>query len=225
MNDVLLVLVFVAILGGVFYVAIGKGGELAYEQADHAPLDLGPVSATDVALLRPPTALWGYNMQVTDEALDAIARALRDRDIEIAYLQRQLADLGQVPALDEAVRTPGRHATSDDVADPWARLWTADGTTAAETGTAGESGAVTETGPASEPEAVTETETAAEAWTASETGTAEQTTTARIEESGEVTNPASTGTGDIDDTHVGTLEDEPGLDPPAHGPNAEEQGW
>jgi hypothetical protein len=45
-------------------------------------------------MLRPPTTLWGYNMQVTDEAMDRIARALRDRDIEIAYLQRQLADLG-----------------------------------------------------------------------------------------------------------------------------------
>jgi hypothetical protein len=37
-------------------------------------------------------------MQVTDEALDRIARALRDRDIEIAYLQRQLADLGHAQA-------------------------------------------------------------------------------------------------------------------------------
>jgi hypothetical protein len=89
-----LVVGIIAILVGVFVVATGRGGELAFEQADHAPLDLGPVSATDVALLRPPTALWGYNMQVTDEALDRIARALRDRDIEIAYLQRQLADLG-----------------------------------------------------------------------------------------------------------------------------------
>src|SRR5580693_6820113 len=88
-----MILVAVVILVGVFFVATGRGGELAYEQADHAPLDLGPVSATDVALLRPPTALWGYNMQVTDEALDRIARALRDRDIEIAYLQRQLPDV------------------------------------------------------------------------------------------------------------------------------------
>jgi hypothetical protein len=89
-----LVVGIIVILVGVFVVSTGRGGELAYEQADHAPLELGPVSATDVALLRPPTALWGYNMQVTDEALDRIARALRDRDIEIAYLQRQLADLG-----------------------------------------------------------------------------------------------------------------------------------
>ena len=90
---VVLILAFIAILVGVFAVATGRGGELAYEQVDHAPLDLGLVSATDVALLRPPTALWGYNMQVTDEALDRIARTLRDRDIEIAYLQRQLADV------------------------------------------------------------------------------------------------------------------------------------
>jgi len=88
-----MILVAVVILVGVFWAATGRGGELAYEQADHAPLDLGPVSATDVALLRPPTALWGYNMQVTDEALEAIAQAVRDRDVMIAFLQRRLADL------------------------------------------------------------------------------------------------------------------------------------
>jgi hypothetical protein len=128
--DVLLLLVVIAILVGVFYVAIGRGGELAYEQADHAPLDLGPVSATDVALLRPPTALWGYNMQVTDEALDAIARTLRDRDIEIAYLQRQLADLGHTPAVPETDRAPGRHASTWSSEDPWSRLWSNDPTAA-----------------------------------------------------------------------------------------------
>ena len=136
--EVLLDLVMIAILVGVFLVAIGMGGELAYEQADHAPLDLGPVSATDVALLRPPTALWGYNMQVTDEALDAIARSLRDRDIQIAYLQRQLGDLGHAPAVDEAERAPGRHASSwssDEADNPWARLWTADPPAAAAAGT------------------------------------------------------------------------------------------
>ncbi len=96
---VVLVVGIIAILIGVFVVATGRGGELAYEHADHAPLDLGVISATDVALLRPPTALWGYNMQVTDEALDRIARSVRDRDIEIAFLRRKLADLGQ-PIID-----------------------------------------------------------------------------------------------------------------------------
>jgi hypothetical protein len=88
-----MILVAVVILVGVFFVATGRGGEMAHEQADHAPLDLGPVSATDVALLRPPTAMWGYNMQVTDEALETIAQAMRDRDVTIAFLQQRLADL------------------------------------------------------------------------------------------------------------------------------------
>ena len=109
-----MILVAVVILVGVFFVATGRGGELAYEQADHAPLDLGPVSATDVALLRPPTALWGYNMQVTDEALEQIARAVRDRDVTIAFLQQRLADLTTRPAepgQDRPARSrPGRPA-------------------------------------------------------------------------------------------------------------------
>jgi len=105
-----MILVAVVILVGVFFVATGRGGELAYEQADHAPLDLGPVSATDVALLRPPTALWGYNMQVTDEALEQIARAVRDRDVTISFLQQRLADL-TTRAVD-----PGQEASSESPA-------------------------------------------------------------------------------------------------------------
>jgi hypothetical protein len=103
-----MILVAVVILVGVFFAATGRGGELAPEQADHAPLDLGPVSATDVALLRPPTALWGYNMQVTDEALEHIAQAVRDRDVTIAFLQQRLADLSTsaTPAPDLAPSEP-----------------------------------------------------------------------------------------------------------------------
>ena len=117
-----MILAAVVILVGVFFVASGRGGELAYEQADHAPLDLGPVSATDVALLRPPTALWGYNMQVTDEALEHIAQAIRDRDVTIAFLQQRLADLSApaapvLPPEPPLVRQP-QHARSADASDP-----------------------------------------------------------------------------------------------------------
>ena len=89
---VVFVIAVIVVLAGVFFAATGRGGELAYERVDHAPLDLGPVSAPDIAMLRPPSAMWGYNMQVTDEALDRIARAMRDRDVTIAYLQQQLAN-------------------------------------------------------------------------------------------------------------------------------------
>jgi hypothetical protein len=115
---VLILIAVVAVLAGVFLAATGRGGELAYERVDHAPLDLGPVSAPDIAMLRPPTAMWGYNVQVTDEALDLIAHAMRDRDVTIAYLQQQLANrvsAGPDPA--QVRQTAGSPATSEA---PWA---------------------------------------------------------------------------------------------------------
>jgi hypothetical protein len=114
-----MLLAAIAVLVGVFFAATGRGGELSYERADSAPLDLGPVSAADVALLRPPTALWGYNVQVTDEALDVIARAMRDRDVTIAYLQQQLADTNPEAARTAPVpRIPGDTAILQALYDP-----------------------------------------------------------------------------------------------------------
>ncbi len=113
-----MIVVAVAILAGVFFAATGRGGELAYEHADHAPLDLGPVSATDVALLRPPTALWGYNMQVTDEALEQIAQAVRDRDVTIAFLQQRLADLTAQAAPGRLADLAGQAAPGLQPAEP-----------------------------------------------------------------------------------------------------------
>ncbi len=109
-----------AVLVAVFFVATGRGGELSHERPDHAPLDVGPVSAGDVALLRPPTAMWGYNVDVTDEALDLIARALRDRDVTIAYLQQQLAErsAGTVPDPSAALR-PGPARPDPQYLGPW----------------------------------------------------------------------------------------------------------
>lgn len=74
---------------------MGRGGGLSTERNDYAPLDLGPVSATDVALLRPPTGLWGYNMQATDEALERIAEAVRERDVRIVALEQLVTDLSR----------------------------------------------------------------------------------------------------------------------------------
>jgi len=82
-----------AILGGVVLAALGRAGEMASFAGDTAPLGLDEVSATDVALLRPPMSLWGYNAQATEEALRVIARSVTARDVEIATLRRELADL------------------------------------------------------------------------------------------------------------------------------------
>ena len=80
-----------AIIVGVVLAALGHAGEMAPAPADVAPTDVGTVSAADIAMLRPPMALWGYNMQATDDALQVIARSVTDRDVEIASLRSQLA--------------------------------------------------------------------------------------------------------------------------------------
>jgi hypothetical protein len=90
---VVLLIVAVAILCGVVVVAMGRGGELAPSAADVRPVDGEIVTAADVALLRPPAALWGYDMRATDEALNMVARTVTERDVEIAILRRQIADL------------------------------------------------------------------------------------------------------------------------------------
>ncbi len=92
-----LLITIVVIVVAVVLVARGRGGELSRERSDYAPLDMGPVSATDVALLRPPTALWGYNMQATDEAMDRIAEAIRARDVRIVALEQLVTDLSREP--------------------------------------------------------------------------------------------------------------------------------
>lgn len=91
---VLLLLAGAVILAGVVAVAMGHGGEMAEFPSDFVPPTLGDLlTAADVAMLRPPSALWGYNTQVTDEALSRIAQIVTERDVEIAVLRQQLADL------------------------------------------------------------------------------------------------------------------------------------
>jgi hypothetical protein len=82
-----------AILAGATLAALGRAGEMATFAGDTAPMELDEVSATDVALLRPPMSLWGYNAQATEDALRVIARSVTARDVEIATLRRELANL------------------------------------------------------------------------------------------------------------------------------------
>ena len=90
---VVMLVAAVAVLAGIIAVAVGRGGELTFFQADYAPLKLDEITATDVVLFRPPMALWGYSVQATDEALNRIAEALTERDIEITALRQQVANL------------------------------------------------------------------------------------------------------------------------------------
>jgi hypothetical protein len=101
--SVLLLLAGAVILAGVVAVAMGHGGEMAEFPSDYVPPRLGELlTASDVAMLRPPSALWGYNTQVTDEALSRIAQIVTERDVEIAVLRQQLADLRPDPVPDHS---------------------------------------------------------------------------------------------------------------------------
>ena len=90
-----MVIAFIVVVAAVVFAARGRGGELSVERSDYAPLELGPISATDVALLRPPTGAWGYSMQATDEALEQISDAIRERDVRIVALEQLVTDLSR----------------------------------------------------------------------------------------------------------------------------------
>jgi hypothetical protein len=104
---VVLVITVVVIVAVAVFCAFGRGGQLSAERTDYEPLELGPVSATDVALLRPPTALWGYNVQATDEAMERIAESIRDRDVRIVALEQLVTDLSRGHEATAAL--PTRH--------------------------------------------------------------------------------------------------------------------
>ena len=141
---ILLLLAGVVILVGVVSVAMGRGGEMAEFATDSLPPRLDDVmTAADVAMLRPPSALWGYNVQATDEALSRIAQVITERDVEIAVLRQQLAELraatGSHPAItatllarskartDSASLDAGpRRATGFGTPDPGPGAWPAD---------------------------------------------------------------------------------------------------
>jgi len=72
------------ILVGVIVVAMGRGGEMAEFTADVRPVD------TDIET-------------ATDEALNLVARTVTERDVEIATLRRQIADM-------QSAREPGAAA-------------------------------------------------------------------------------------------------------------------
>jgi hypothetical protein len=90
---VILFLAAAAILVCVVLAALGRAGEMAAFPSDSPPLRLDDLTAADVALLRPPLALWGYNVSATEEALGVIARSVSARDVEIASLRRELDEL------------------------------------------------------------------------------------------------------------------------------------
>jgi hypothetical protein len=130
---ILLLLAGVVILVGVVSVAMGRGGEMAEFATDSLPPRLDDVmTAADVATLRPPSALWGYNVQATDEALTRVAQVITERDVEIAVLRQQLAELraatGSHPAITATLLARSKARTDSASLDAGSRRATGFGT-------------------------------------------------------------------------------------------------
>lgn len=112
---ILIGLAALAVLVGVVYVVLGKGGQLARYEADFPPLDLPdgrPVRAFELGGLMVPLSLWGYHVRAVDELLVRLAGTLQEREEHIADLEWRLSllDPSYVPegtGPDAGTRVPG----------------------------------------------------------------------------------------------------------------------
>ncbi|MFI6574563.1 hypothetical protein ACIBFB_02090 [Nocardiopsis sp. NPDC050513] len=85
-----------AVLVGVVYVVLGKGGQLARFEADYPPLDLpadGAVRSADLGRLLLPLSMWGYHVRAVDELLARLTTTLREREERIEDLEWRLSRL------------------------------------------------------------------------------------------------------------------------------------
>jgi hypothetical protein len=112
---VAIVIAAAVIVGAIIVVAMGKGGELSRERAE-LPSRADFRSWSDVADYRPPAALMGYHAAATERALALIARTIAERDAEIDWLRRRLAEL-QPESLATAQAGPSAGLAGEDSAE------------------------------------------------------------------------------------------------------------
>ena len=118
LEAVVLVLV-VAVVGGLLFVGgsvlLGRGETQPPADPDRSPLELPedrPVTADDVRGARMSVTVRGYRMTEVDWLLEQLARALEERDAEVAALRARLDEAGREPGADDA-RPGGNGARTD----------------------------------------------------------------------------------------------------------------
>ncbi|MFJ9554922.1 hypothetical protein ACIRPH_13975 [Nocardiopsis sp. NPDC101807] len=105
-----------AVLVGVVYVVLGKGGQLARFEADYPPLPLPDdraVRARDLGRVMLPLALWGYHVRAVDELLLRLTTTLREREERIEDLEWRLSRLDPSYVPEGTGPLPGSHLPGD----------------------------------------------------------------------------------------------------------------
>ena len=113
---ILVAVAALAVLVGVVYVVLGKGGGLARFEADFPPLDLPdgrPVGSRDLSGLLLPLSLWGYHVRAVDALLVRLTSTLREREERIADLEWRLARLDPSYVPQGTGPAPGAHLPGD----------------------------------------------------------------------------------------------------------------
>ena len=90
-------------LGGA--VLMGRGETQPPADPERSPLELPQdraVTADDVRGVRMTVTVRGYRMTEVDWLLEQLARALEERDGQVAALRARLEDTGRTPGADEA---------------------------------------------------------------------------------------------------------------------------
>jgi hypothetical protein len=115
---VVLVLACLAVLAAVVALAMGRGGELSAAHRDLPP----PPPPGDHPFTGPepftlPRGLWGYQVEMTDEAIGRLRHALYERDVRMAALEGQVIELRR--RLSESRRNDLDDPDApDDIDDP-----------------------------------------------------------------------------------------------------------
>ncbi|WP_460746419.1 hypothetical protein [Nocardiopsis oceani] len=110
-----------AVLVGVVYVVLGKGGQLARFEADHPPLNLPegrPVGSRDLSDLLIPLAMWGYHVRAVDALLIRLTATLREREERIEDLEWRLARMDPSYVPRGTGPQPGSYLPGDDEGTP-----------------------------------------------------------------------------------------------------------
>ncbi len=109
-----------AVLVGVVFVVLGKGGQLARFEADFPPLNLPegrPVGSHDLAGLLVPLSMWGYHVRAVDELLVRLTSTLREREERIEDLEWRLARLDPSYVPRGTGPSPGAYLPGQDELD------------------------------------------------------------------------------------------------------------